>query len=224
MVITQHFELFSVSILHVYSYCAIFHWGGDTVKKLLRKVVDAFLIVLTGVFCGFVLIFAIPFDFIAYIRSPYYKTERKKYKLYAGSSEHFALYNEIVRNALPIKYIHNPVVDELQCGWFVFGSTLIIPCEFPLTYNAESGDWIFCTEEGEDGESGMQILLSLEEYLATDVCEANSLAGEKICQQAVALIDEDSIDNIEAAKNDKRLLVYNDNRVKVLKSYCDRYI
>ena len=52
---------------------------------------------------GIFLIVLIPFDYIKYKRSLYYKRERKKYKPFAATGEAFDIYNEILKNDLPIK-------------------------------------------------------------------------------------------------------------------------
>ena len=107
-------------------------------KKILSKIGDFFgtlFAMLVALIFGICVIFLIPIDYIKYKRSLYYKTERKKYKLYAASGVNFEIYNEIVKNDLPIKFICNPDDDSLEHGWFVYNNTLIIPNVFSFEYN-----------------------------------------------------------------------------------------
>ena len=124
-------------------------------KKSLSKIGDFFgtlFAMLVALIFGICVIFLIPIDYIKYKRSLYYKTERKKYKLYAASGVNFEIYNEIVKNDLPIKFICNPDDDSLERGWFIYNNTLIIPNVFSFEYNAETKKWNYCCEVIEDDD------------------------------------------------------------------------
>ena len=98
-------------------------------KKILSKIGSFFGTVFALIFAlifGVCVVFYLPIDYIKYKRSHYYKTERKKYRLFAATGMHFELYNLIAKYNLPIKYVKNPKDDSLNCGWFVFGDTLLI--------------------------------------------------------------------------------------------------
>lgn len=196
-------------------------------KKILSKIRD-FFGTLFGIFLALILavcvIFLIPMDYIKYKRSLYYKTEHKKYRLYAATGIHFEIYNEILKNNLPIQYIANPTDDSLEQGWFVYNHTLIIPNVFSFEYNTESERWNYCCEIIEDDDTEKRVIMSLDEYMETEVQEANRLAGDTICDKAIVLIDANAIENVELAKRENNFLVYDDNREEVLRSFCEKYL
>lgn len=193
-------------------------------KWILSKIGDFFSWILV---CILALIFAIclvsvlPFDYIKYKRSLYFKTERKKYKAFAGSGTKFEIYNEIIKNNLPIKFVYNPNNDSLESGWFVYDNILIIPNVFSFNYDPETGKWNCCPDIDEDDEAENGNIMSLGEYLEMEVEEANELAGTAICDKAVVLTDADQIDNFDLAKREKNFLLYENNREEVLKSFCN---
>jgi len=197
--------------------------GDSKMKKILRKIGDFF-----GTLCGIVLllivgiclVLSLPFDYIKYKRSHYYKTIHKKYTLFAAMGSYFELYNEIIKNDLPIKYFSNPNETSLEYGWFVYDNTLIISNVFSFKYNFENCQWNYCVEDEE--AEGERFIMPLDEYIETEIQEANQLAGEVICDKAVVLIDASCIENIDLAKKEKRFLVYDDNREDVLISFCKR--
>ena len=192
-------------------------------KKILSKIGNLFG-TLFGILLALILavcvIFLLPIDYIKYKRSLYYKTERKKYRLYAGTGINFEIYNEIIKNDLPIKYIYNPNDDSLERGWFVYDNTLIIPNVFSFEYNTETKKWNYCCEVVEDDDTEKRIIMSLDEYIETEVEEANELAGDNICDKAIVLIDANCIENVEFAKSENKFLIY-DDREEVLKSFCN---
>ena len=163
----------------------------------------------------------LPLDYLKYKRSLYYKTEHKKYKHYAASGVNFEIYNEIIKNDLPIKFICNPDDDSLEHGWFVYNNTLIIPNVFSFEYNPETKKWNYCCEVVEEDDTEKRIIMSLEEYIEIEVQEANELAGDTICDKAIVLIDANCIENAEFAKSENKFLIYVDNREEVLKNFCN---
>lgn len=192
-------------------------------KKVLNKIGDSFGEIFGCVVAVLVLIslvVIVPLDYIKYKRSFYYKIEHKKYEILAGWGIHFELYNEIIKNHLPIKYIFNPNDDSLECGWFVFDNTLIIPNIFSFEYDTESGEWKYCDEDIYDDENEKRSIMKLDECIETEIQEANELAGKIICNKAVVLIDVNSVDNVELAKKESNFLIYDDNRVEVLENFC----
>ena len=194
-------------------------------KKILSKIGDFFeslFAILFTLFFGICVVFLLPLDYIKYKRSLYYKTERKKYQHYAASGINFEIYNEILKNDLPIKYINNPNDDSLECGWFVYNNTLIIPNAFSFKYNAETEKWNYCVEIIEEDDTEKGIIMSLDEYIETEIEEANRLAGDNICDKAIVLIDVNCIDNAELAKRESKFLIYDDNREEVLKNFCNK--
>ena len=171
---------------------------------------------------GICVVFLLPFDYIKYKRSLYYKTERKKYSLYEAFGINFDIYNEILKNNLPIKFIRDPNYDSIQRGWFVYNNTLIIPNVFSFEYNTETEKWNFCCETTEEDDTENRIILSLDEYIQTEVKEVNALAGNTVCDKAIVLIDANYIEDVELAKRESKFLVYDDDREEVLKNFCNK--
>lgn len=196
-------------------------------KKFLSKAGEFFK-TLFGILLALVLAvcvaFLLPIDYIKYKRSLYYKKEHKKYKLYAASGVNFEIYNEIIKNDLPIKYIYNPNDDSLECGWFVCDNTLIIPNVFSFEYNIEKNEWNYCCEDIDDDGNERRTIMSLDEYIETEIQEANRLAGEMICNDAIVLIEGNCIENKDLARNEKRFLIYEENREEILKQFCENTI
>ncbi len=193
-------------------------------KKILCKIGDFFetlFAMIVALIFGVCVVFLLPLDYIKYKRSLYYKTEHKKYKLYAASGVNFEIYNEIIKNDLPIKFICNPDDDSLEHGWFVYNNTLIIPNVFSFEYNPETKKWNYCCEVVEEDDTEKRIIMSLEEYIEIEVQEANELAGDTICDKAIVLIDANCIENAEFAKSENKFLIYDDNREEVLKKFCN---
>lgn len=192
-------------------------------KKILGKIGTFFGYLfgtLLALLLGVCLIFLLPLDYIKYKRSLYYKTEHKKYEPFAATGINFEIYNEIIKNDLPIKFICNPNDDSLDEGWFVYNNTLIIPNCFSFEYNTETEKWNYC-DTVEDDDTEDRIIMSLDEYMETEVREANELAGDTICDKAIVLIDADSIENAELAKGENNFLIYDGNREEVLKNFCN---
>ncbi len=197
-------------------------------KKYFSKIFNFLLLpfwVILGTFLalafGIFLILLIPFDYFRYKKSLYYKTEHKKYTLYSGSGLHFKIYNEILKHNLPIKFIYNPNDESLGYGWFVYNETLIILNDFGFEYDSENNVWNYCCEIVDDDETESNVLMSLDEYIETEINEINELVGETICNNAIILIDANDIENLESAKSENRFLIYDDNREEVLKNYCN---
>lgn len=192
-------------------------------KKILGKIGSFFGTVIgiaVALLFGVFLIFLMPLDYIKYKRSLYYKRERKKYKPFAATGEAFDIYNEILKNDLPIKYISNPKDEGLVYGWFVYDHTLLILNDFSFSYNSQTGNWEHVYEITDEDGNEKQMVTTIAEYIESEIQDANELAGETICDNAVILMDADCIDDLEQAKNEKCFLIYDGNREEVLKNFC----
>lgn len=202
-------------------------------KSILKSIVEAIIAIPVMILIALVLAVMLPFDYIKYKRSPYYKKERKKYSLLAASGTHFDLYNTIIKHDLPIEYIPGEESDELQCGWFVSGETLIVVSDFPFEYDAEKGTWNYCVndeyEDEYDSDSGDERdaekeIMPLDEYIELQLGHARAELQGRILTDAVILVDEDFIENnVAEAKAEPRFLVYSDSdcsMTEVLKQYC----
>lgn len=183
-------------------------------KKAIKQALATIAAIPVLVLFAIVLIFVVPVDFIKYKRSLYYKKYRKKYTLFAAAAVAFRLYNEILKQDLPIRFYENPNDPDLACGWFVLEDTLIIINEFHFEFDATSGTWKYCDEE-----DGAEAWLSLEEYIENEINDANELTGQMICKDAVVLTDEISVDDLQKAKEDTRFLIY-DDLAEAVKQFC----
>ena len=187
-------------------------------KKALSKIgtfFGALFGILLALIVGICFVLLLPFDYIKYKRSLFYKIEHKKYKFFAGSGFYFEFYNEIAKNNLPIKYIFNPQNDALECGWFVFDKTLLIP-DSMVEYYSDVEKW-FCSEYdgGHDVAS-----IPLDEYLQQEIDGINEILESDVCDKAVVLVDINNIENIDIAKQEKRFLLY-DDREEIIKTFCN---
>ena len=194
-------------------------------KKVLSKIGKFFGWVFALIFAlifGVCVVFYLPIDYIKYKRSYYYKTEGKKYGLFAAIGMHFEMYNLIAKNNLPIKYIKNPENENLDCGWFVFGDTLLIIDDYGFEYDDESGEWIHTEYLDDDGEPEEEIKMPLCEFFKTEIDEPNERAGETVCTKAVVLLDGNIFNGAELAKKQEAFLVYEDNLAAVLKAFCEK--
>lgn len=193
-------------------------------KRILDKLIDSILgglfAMLLALFLALCAIVVLPIDYIRYKRSPYYKALRKKYRLYAGSGINFDIYNAVLKYDLPIKYIENPNSDNLEYGWFVYGQTLVIPNVCSFVYDSESNKWNYCVEVDEEDGTEKRVVMPLDEYWETEIREANELAGQNICRDAVVLIDANCIENAELAKQESRFLIYDEKIEDALKNLC----
>lgn len=188
---------------------------GKYILELLIGIVLSPLIILVGV--G--LILYIPFDYIRYKNSMYYKVEKERYSPYKGSSLNSKIYNEIAENNLPIKYVKNPQ-DKLQRESFVFDKTLIIINCFVFDYDLENEKWVYSVPEDEERKEIKEIM-TLDEYIEIDLQEYNEYIGETPCEDAIVLISEDDVYNLEMAAKEKRFLLYKKDRVHALKEFID---
>ena len=193
--------------------------GGDRVKRILGKIgtfLGTIFGILLALFVGIFFVLLLPLDYLKYKRSLFYKTEHKKYKLFAGSGCYFDFYNEIAKNHLPINYIFNPKNDALELGWFVYEKTLLLPNSI-IEYHSDVEKW-FCGDYdgGHDVSS-----IPLEEYLQQEMDNMNELLGHTVCDAAVVLVDINQLDNFDVAKQEKRFLIYDNNREDVLKDFCN---
>ena len=187
-------------------------------KKVFSKIgtfFGAFFGIILALLVGICFVLLLPLDYIKYKRSLFYKNEHKKYKFFAGSGFYFEFYNEIAKNDLPIKYMFNPKNDALECGWFVFDKTLLIP-DAMVEYHSDVEKW-FCSEYdgGHDVAS-----VPLDEYLQQEIATINELLEYNVCNKAVVLVDVNKIENIDIAKQENRFLIYDDNREEVVKTFC----
>ena len=186
------------------------------IKSATKKFFSFILEILIAIIFGVCLIFILPFDYIKYKRSLYYKITKKKYTFFAASNQNFKIYNEINKHNLPIRFLHHPKEKSIVYGWFVFEKTLIIVNAFNFEYDSESEKWIF---SGEYDEEENRVLLSIDEYIETEIEEVNQALGDKVCDKAVILICGDDLENAENAYKEERFLIYKGDMIEKLKLF-----
>lgn len=183
----------------------------NAIKKFFSFLLAIILAIVIAIPFLVVIVVLIPFDYVKYKRSVYYKTTKKKYSLFDASSQNFKLYNKINERALPIRFLHHPTEEEsMVYGWFVFEKTLIILNVFGFEYDQNSEKWS-CSIEDEESEESARLLLSIDEYIETEIEEVNKALNEEICDKAVVLIDADCLEDAENAYKEERFLVYKDD-------------
>lgn len=79
-----------------------------TIREFAFDVLCLIVLLPVIIFSGVCIAIKLPFDYIRYKTSLYFKIEKQKYSFFAGSSENFKIYNEIAQNNIPIQYIQNP--------------------------------------------------------------------------------------------------------------------
>lgn len=187
-------------------------------KNAVGNFFSGILAFVLAILLGVCFVLMLPLDYIKYKLSLYYKKEHKKYTLFAASGCNFEIYNEFLKWNLPIQFIENPNEKSLEYGWFVYDNILIIPNVFSFEFDLESGKWNYYGVVDEEE----RIIMSLDEYIEIEIQEANELSGQVICNDAVVLIDGNCIENKNMAKNEKRFLIYEENREEILKQFCEK--
>ncbi len=186
------------------------------IKSAIKKFFSFILAILIAIIFGVCLIFILPFDYIKYKRSLYYKITKKKYTFFAASNQNFKIYNETNKHNLPISFLHHPKEKSIVYGWFVFEKTLIIVNAFNFEYDSESEKWIF---SGGYDEEENRVLLSIDEYIETEIEEVNQALNDKVCDKAVILICGDDLENAENAYKEERFLIYKGDMIEKLKLF-----
>ena len=189
------------------------------IKSAIKKFFSFIAAIFIAITFGVCLIFLLPFDYIKYKGSLFYKNTKKKYTFFEASNENFKIYNKINKNNLPISFILHPKEKSIVCGWFVFEKTLIIVNAFNFKYDSELEKWVFSTEF--DGEEN-RVLLSIDEYIATEIEEVNQAFNDKVCDKAVILICADDLENAENAYNEERFLIYKDDMIEKLRLFVKK--
>lgn len=184
------------------------------IGKFILELLLGFLLSPVLILIGVGLLILIPFDYIKYKNSLYHKIEKEKYSLYAGQGINFKIYNEIAENNLPIRYVKHPQDKDLARGRFVFDRTLIIINGFSYDYDTESQKW-FC------GETVEEEIMNLDECIEIELHDFNENFKTVPCNDAVVLISEDDVYNLEMAAKEKRFLLYKEDRVGALKTFLD---
>lgn len=189
-------------------------------KKFLSKLSEEGCALLLGMFLFvpivlFVIGLAlyIPIDYIKYKRSLYYKKTREKYSLYMGISPVFNFHNVILKNNLPIEFFPRPEETDNEYGWFVYNNTLILLNAFQFEFDDEKNEWAYKNKN--------DVLLTLDEYIESDINGVNKVLGKTVCDKAIVLIKSKDVGNVELAKNDERFLVYDKNMEEVICAFCN---
>lgn len=190
--------------------------------RVIKKACSYLLAIIVFVFLVLALIVMLPFDFMEYRKSPYYKNTKEKYSFFAATGKKFELYNLIAENKLPIRFIKNSQVESIECGYFLLKDILIIPYEMPFEYNSLDKQWSYTVwdDEDEDGD-GKRTIFTLDEYIDMEVFEINRIMGEPVCNCGVVLFDCKDSDYQEQAEQEPRFIVYCENLAEALTRFCN---
>lgn len=191
-------------------------------KKIKAGITNTIVIIITLplLILAFVyLVLLIPYDYIRYKKSFYYKNEKKKYSLFEGTNKNFKFYNEIIQYDLPIKYIKHPNDDSIASGWFAYEKTLFIMNFLDFEYDEQRKLWT-CWQEDDDGKN--TDLMSLDELIEIELQEKNELVDGTPYENAVVWISVEALSDIEQAKKEKRFLIYEKDRSEALRCFCER--
>ena len=171
-------------------------------KRTSSKIFDylmciIFIPILILVVIGFILY--LPFDYIKYKYSRFYKDYKEKYTMFSGMSQYFEMYNAVKESGLPIEYIRNKNVDNAY-GYFVYEKTLLI-FDYCLFYDEYYQKWAVVESNEEDREK----FCSVEEMVEVMLDEVNEFMGEKACNKAIVLVDlselhDEYVDKVQECK------------------------
>ncbi len=106
-------------------------------QRILRVIIFILclpLFVLYGIFYVIGLLF-VPFDFIKYRKSAYYKDLKKRYKLFMTRKTAFRVYNQRVKDGLPLEYHENGDYE-----YFTHNGTVLHLSSFEDVFE-EEGKW-----------------------------------------------------------------------------------
>ncbi len=170
---------------------------SDIIRMMRSLICIIFIPILLIVVLCFILY--LPFDYIKYKRSYFYKEFKEKYTFFSGISPYFKMYNDIKKSRLPIEYIRNNSVDNIY-GYFVYNKELII-VDCCVYYDEYNKAWAIVESHEDDRER----FYSVEEMVEVMLDEVNKFAGNIICDRAIVLVDlsevnEEYVDNLSECK------------------------
>lgn len=190
-------------------------------KKLLSAISTVLVFILLLPFLlitGVVLLLRLPFDYVAYKRSYYYRDHRLKYTFLAGMSVYIKLYECIRRTSLPIRYLRVPENGDVYAmhgyGYFLYRDILFLPDLGTVQY--EDGEWRM--ETGEEWSK-------LADVMREMISEVNAITKCEVCCRAVILQKRSafSAEDTERAERNEMLLLYDKkDPTEALKAYVCR--
>lgn len=161
-------------------------------------------ILLIPVICIFliVLLLGIPFDYIKYRSSRYYKDTKEKYSWLCATSYYVGLYNLIKKENLPIDYYRSTEVPITGYGYFVYRDMLLVN-DYEPCYDAEKQTWLV---ESEDE------YVELEQEVEAVRKRCNQQLGSEVCKKTIVLIDKELLEaHPDALYENIELLPVNDS-------------
>ncbi|MBE5921416.1 MAG: hypothetical protein E7269_01480 [Lachnospiraceae bacterium] len=191
-------------------------------KKALSKIGEFLLTVLICflfIILGIGLVFTLPFDYIKYKRSRYYKERKEKYSLWAASTQDFKYYNEIKEAGLPIEYVRFRRDDSGDMdGVFYYKDTMILTSFFEIFYDEERKTWLLQSEEYEEW-------LSLDEAMAEEMELYRRCSDLEICNRALIVADADYFtkDQLSRAEQNELILINYKDIATTLKEYISKH-
>ncbi len=156
----------------------------------------------------------IPFDYIKYRSSPYFKNFKEKYSIGITGSINFMLYNAIEQLNLPVKFYK--IDSGGLIAYAIYGDIVIIG-DVVLSFDDEHGFYISGWVEEDDTER--ETFDTLEETAAQYLASANELAGGAACHRAVYFLKEENLPDVDDSQYEILLsrgdvILYSDETLK----------
>lgn len=182
--------------------------------KLSKKMEDnvfALFLLPAFIIIGIGLMLHLPFDYIKYKKSKYYKDTHKKYEWFAGMTDEVRFYDLIKDNNLDIEHITVKTKELKNVSYFVYKEILIAIDVMPY-FSEKKEKWLVVADENEESEDNDY---TLEDYLNIYLDEFNQQVENKICEKVVALLDEcDYEEHIYKREYNDNIIFYNKKNMK----------
>ena len=195
---------------------------GDTMSFVISKIkefINSMIAILVSILLLVFMIVSIPFDYIKYKFSLFYKNEKIPYFITWEFGARLNIYNTIYNNHLPIKYIRFSNAKNILDGCFIYKNTLIIINFEAIEYNKEEVKW-YIDYEDEDANIDS---ISIDDFIKLELEEVNGKFDKIQCHEAVILADVACVFNYENFVLDERILIYNENNLlDVLKTFISK--
>ena len=180
-------------------------------KKNIEGNVLALLLLPFFVIFTILIMLYLPFDYIKYKKSKYYKDTHKKYEWLAGMTDEVKFYDFIKDNNLDIEHITVKTKELENVSYFVYKDILIVTDALPY-FSEKKGKWLVIADENEESEDNDY---TLEDYLNIYLDEFNQQVENKICEKVVALLDEgDYKEDIIKREYNDNIIFYNKKNMK----------
>lgn len=163
-------------------------------KKCIGSVLSGFICLLLLIpLCIFV-IFYLPYEFVKYRRSAFFRDIGAKYSPFITLTENYKAYVLIEKKDLPVTFFRGRS-PEPYSGYFVYRDILLIFDEI-LFWCEEADEWMLMSPQ----DDGLDEFVSAPFLRDVHLEEANEFFGESRCRRAVFLLDADKLEKEELGK------------------------